>query len=260
MHREGNQRAEASLQEQWKIPLLQFIINGALFFPAEILLIPESLAIPDSLQLWYKIGKQGLSAMACQFCIGHLPNSWNEASSTVSMLHPPPSQFPDPGFYDPLSFKPSCAVQDRPGDQWSPTRAGLLSHCEPEDEASPRSKIPLLRDSCVQKAVVALMSAKWSEARCEERGLHRRAPCHPEQHCRQLSSQAHTVVPSPPASYFHPTVASKWVDKSHNFSPRLVPSIGKSKNTTLGDPPGQKCFTCWWAVGIYWFSHLGVKM
>lgn len=128
-------------------------------------------------------------------------------------------------------------------DQWSPTRAGLLGHCEPEDEASPRSKIPLLRDSRVQKAIVALMSAKWSKARCEGWGLHRRAPCHPERHCRQLSSQAHTVVPSPPASYFHPTVASKWVDKSHNFSPHLVPSIGKSKNTTLGDPPGQKCFT-----------------
>ena len=44
---------------------------------------------------------------------------------------PPPSQFPDSGFSDPLPFYLTGAVQDGQVDQQGPTEAGLPGYYAP---------------------------------------------------------------------------------------------------------------------------------
>ena len=95
MHYEGKSKSRRVLTRTVENFIIHSIINGALFFPAEILLIAQSLTVPGSLRLHYKTDKQGLSeqfccgyVMTCQLCTGYLPNCWNSASSTAPRMPP----------------------------------------------------------------------------------------------------------------------------------------------------------------------------
>lgn len=69
MHYEGKSKSRKVLTRTVENFIIHSIINGALFFPAEILLIAQSLTVPGSLRLHYKTDKRGLSE---QFCCGYV--------------------------------------------------------------------------------------------------------------------------------------------------------------------------------------------
>ena len=228
MHYEGKSKSRKVLTRTVENFIIHSIINGALFFPAEILLIAQSLTVPGSLRLHYKTDKRGLSeqfccgyVMTCQLCAWYLPNCWNSASSTAPRM--PPITVPrlwSLGF----SALPAKSCWAGQTDEWMRCNWGrALGHSEPEGEASPRFAVPSLRDSHRAKATAALVTAERSEARCEGRGLLEGAPCH-------------------------------WMT-------HLVPSIAQEKEHCPGGSSWTKRLQlCQWSIHVYWFSHVGVKM